>query len=180
MTLMETAQFLGNLSDIVGAIVIVITLIYLSVQIRQNTNALHAQSRQSLVAAGQAECFAALQHPEVFFAQVKPDLTPEEHMKLSFWLAAVMRAREFAWLQYRSGVVDEVQCRTEAMVIQAILESSNCRTWWQSVGRSLFPAEFVKFVDELMRDHPVGNELHRSITGWTKTAQLGAGNAAGQ
>ena len=37
MDLMSTAQLLGNFGEFVGAIAVVATLIYLSVQIRQNT-----------------------------------------------------------------------------------------------------------------------------------------------
>ena len=40
MTLMDTAQLLGSLGDFVGAILMAVTLIYLSVQVRQNTSAL--------------------------------------------------------------------------------------------------------------------------------------------
>ena len=39
MTLMETAQLLGNLGEFVGAIGIVVTLIYLAMQIRQSNHA---------------------------------------------------------------------------------------------------------------------------------------------
>ena len=38
--------------DFVGAILIVVTLIYLAVQVRQNTRALHAQSRQAALGTG--------------------------------------------------------------------------------------------------------------------------------
>ena len=37
MDLMDTAQLLGNFGEFVGAIAVVVTLVYLSVQIRQNT-----------------------------------------------------------------------------------------------------------------------------------------------
>jgi len=37
MSFMDTAQVLGNLGEFVGAIVIIATLIYLSIQVRQNS-----------------------------------------------------------------------------------------------------------------------------------------------
>lgn len=40
---------LGNLGDFVGGIAVVITLIYLAVQVRQNTSALKAASWQEVV-----------------------------------------------------------------------------------------------------------------------------------
>ena len=94
MSLMDIAQLLGNLGEFIGAIVIVATLIYLAMQVRQNTNALHAQSRQSLLSAGQAELFAMMENPDIPLNMAKTtSLTPEEQVKMSWWFAAAMRTR---------------------------------------------------------------------------------------
>ena len=170
MTLMDTAQLLGNLGEFIGAVVIVITLLYLALQIRQNTNALHAQSRQAILSAAQAELFVLIEHPDIIFSREKKELTAEEHARLSYWLIALMRVREFAWLQYRHGVIDEIQWRAESMVIQNVLLTRNCHTWWASVGRQVFPMEFVSYVDGLIRDQPLRNELLESHIAWTNVA----------
>ena len=49
MTLVETAQLLGNFGEFVGAIAVVVTLGYLAIQIRQNTRS-QDQSRKAVVA----------------------------------------------------------------------------------------------------------------------------------
>ncbi len=48
MTLMESAQLLGNFGEFVGAIAVVLTLIYLTTQIRQNTTALRSAAAQDV------------------------------------------------------------------------------------------------------------------------------------
>ena len=48
MDLMSTAQLLGNFGELVGAIAVVATLIYLAVQIRQNTTALKSSTWQAI------------------------------------------------------------------------------------------------------------------------------------
>jgi len=156
MTLMDTAQLLGSLGDFVGAILIAITLIYLAVKVRQNTRALHTQSRQAALSCSQVELLAAVEHPDIHLAMLRGvnGLSPEENVKVYFWLTAVMRSREFAWLQYRDGNIDEMQWRQEAMVIQAIFGTAVNRLWWESAGRQVFPAEFVAFVDEHIREAP--------------------------
>jgi hypothetical protein len=156
MTLMDTAQLLGSLGDFVGAILIAVTLIYLAVQVRQNTRALHTQSRQAPLSCSQAELLAAVDHPDIHLAVLRGvnGLSPEENVKVNFWLTSVMRSREFAWLQFRDGITDEVQWRQEVMVIQAVFGGGVNRLWWESVGRQVFPAEFVAFVDDFLRDAP--------------------------
>ena len=49
MTLMETAQLLGNFGEFFGAIAVVATLGYLTVQIRQNTKALRVSAYADFV-----------------------------------------------------------------------------------------------------------------------------------
>ena len=168
MTLMDTVQLLGSLGDFVGAILIAVTLIYLSVQVRQNTRALNTQSRQAALSCSQAELLAAVEHPDITLAMLRGvnGLSPEENVKVNFWLTSVMRSREFAWLQFRDGIIDEMQWSQESLIIQAMFGGGVNRLWWESIGRQLFPAEFVAFVDDLLRDAPGMDP--RALASWSK------------
>jgi hypothetical protein len=183
MTLMDTAQVLGNLGDFLGAIVVTATLIYLAVQVRQNTKALHAQSRQAVLAGSQVALISAIDHPDIHLAILRGrnTLSPEENVKVFFWLTTVMRAAEFAWLQFRDGVIDEVQWRQELLVVQTVLGDDINRLWW-SRARPMFAAEFAAYVDEVVRDAPVTN-AGRGLTSWCWGEQhvgdsLGRGSGA--
>ncbi len=167
MSFMDIAQLLGNLGEFIGAIVIVATLIYLAMQVKQNTNALHAQSRQSVVAGAQTELFAIMDNPDMVINITKEGpLTPQEQVQLQGYLTAAMRLREFSWLQYQNGVIDENLWGTEQNVILVILQSNRTRAWWELLGRSLFGPDFVGFVDELIRDQPTSNELWQATSSW--------------
>src|SRR5262245_57752283 len=133
MTLIDTAQLLGSLGDFVGAILIAVTLIYLAVQVRQNTRALRTQSRQAALSGSQSALIAAIEHPDIHLAiaRGRSTLSPEENIKVFFWLLAVMRAAEFAWLQFRDGVIDDVQWKQELLVVQRILGEEINRAWWE-------------------------------------------------
>ena len=167
MTLMDTAQLLGNVGDFIGAIAIVVTLIYLVLQLRQNTNALHAHVRQGILAASQAELLATIDNPDLILSMIKTGpLSLEEAVKYSFWLSAAFRTRQFAWLQYQDGAIDEPQWRTERIVLQRILRRPINRAWWVSAGRELFVAEFVAFVDDLIRELPASNDALEPLFSW--------------
>ena len=108
-------------TEIVGSIAIVVSLIVLTVEVRQNTEALNAQSRQSVLAAAQNELFVSVDHPNFAAALVKPGpLTEEENIQLDAYFTATLRAREYSWLQYRSGTIDQDQWDTELAVIKSI------------------------------------------------------------
>ena len=160
---------ISALGTIIGSIAVLVTLIYLAVQIRQNTEAINAQSRQSILAAAQAEIFLRIQFPELEIAITQDDVpTQVEQVKINAWLAGVFRSREFSWLQYNQGLIDESQWSTEVNVISIVLSAPRARDWWEIAGRKSFGQKFVHFVDEVIRDQPASLEFARSLGSWAK------------
>ena len=72
MSTLEISQLLGNYGEFVGAIAIVVTLIYLAVQIRQNTSALEQSQKVTL-----AESY---QHRSETRRQMSFELAESEYM----------------------------------------------------------------------------------------------------
>ena len=72
MSTLEISQLLGNYGEFVGAIAIVVTLIYLAVQIRQNTSALEQSQKVTL-----AESYA---HRSETRRQMSFELAESEYM----------------------------------------------------------------------------------------------------
>ena len=119
---------LADLSEIVSSIAILITLIYLTVEIRQNTSALNAQSRQAVLEAAQTELFMLMENPDVTLSMTKDGpLSEREQIRLDNFYTAAIRGREFSWLQYRDGSIDEDQWATELAVLISILDSQRSR-----------------------------------------------------
>ena len=159
---------IANLAEIIGVTLVIASLIYVAKQLRQNTNAVHAQTRQAVLVAAQSELFAVMENPDLVISIVKMDsLTPEEHVRLSSWLFAAFRAREFAWLQYKNGVIDETQWKTEVGVIQFIFDSQRTRDWWAKIGRVPYGTDFVEFVDSVIRGQPATETTWQTITRWS-------------
>ena len=77
---------IANLAEIIGVTLVIASLIYVAKQLRQNTNAIHAQTRQAVLVAAQSELFAVMENPDLVISIVKMDsLTPEEHVRLNSW-----------------------------------------------------------------------------------------------
>lgn len=158
---------LTSLIEALSSIAVVITLIVLIVEIRQNTEALNAQSRQSVLASAQNQLLLVVDHPDIFTSMSKPGLlTAEENAKLDAWLTASMRGREFAWLQYRNGLIDEKQWKTELVVTRFIMSAPRIRLWWTRLGRNKASIEFAAFVDGLIKNAPTSDEWEKS-TNWS-------------
>ena len=98
----------ANLAEIFGVIVVVVTLIYLSVQVRQGTELLRSESRQALVTNDLASLSANFNNADVFAKYVSgEELSAEDQLRLSFMFTLDLRNREFEYFQYANGLLDE-------------------------------------------------------------------------
>ena len=166
-TSMSLLQF-SQLAEIVGVIAVIGSLIYVGFQLKQNTTALHGQSRQSVLVASQAELFKAIDIPEVGLAITKKtELTREETMILNNWYTAVMRARMFAWLQYRDRIIDKEQWDEELLVVQLVFSSLRGRRWWERVGSQMFTSAYVQLVNDALSGQIVSDDLYEMQASWS-------------
>ena len=158
---------LSSLIEALSSIAVVITLIVLIVEIRQNTEALNAQSRQSVLTSAQTQLLLAASQPDIVTSISKPGaLTHEENVRLDVWLTASMRGREYAWLQYQNGLIDQSQWNTEMAVTRIVLSAPRTRLWWAKLGRSYVSKEYAAFVDGLIKDTPTVDKWAAS-TNWS-------------
>ncbi len=169
---------LADLSEIVSSIAIVVTLIYLTVEIRQNTSALNAQSRQAVLESAQTELFMLMDNPEITVAMTKTEfLSPEEQIRLDNFFTASLRAREFAWLQFQDGSIDESQWSTEFAVLLSILDTQLSRDWWDGLGRFVFSEEFGAYIDDLLLQHEATETIWTASSSWSKRQGVSASDS---
>ena len=155
--------------ETVGLIAVVASLVFLALEIRQNTDALYSESRQSVLVAAQTELLQLVENPGLVVSATKEEpLTEEEQVALGAWLAAAMRAREYSWLQYRDGSIDDAQWETEVFVIRWMLDSERTRQWWVNIGRRNVSPGFGSFVDADMQSQPGTGDGWLSETNWAQ------------
>ena len=146
---------LADLSEIVSSIAIFATLIYLTVEIRQNTVAVRTQTAQSVLQAGQTELAMIVENPEIALSIPNSGpLTPEQSVMLDAYFASNMRNREFAWVQYSNSTIGDVIWDSEVTVLRVQLDSIRFREWWNKLGRHYIGQEFAQFVDQLIEEGP--------------------------
>ncbi len=90
-------------AEILSSVAILITLVYLVVEIGQNTEALQASSRQAVLEGDVQFLYQATNVPDLWLDYVNPNMTEREKIRLSTYLFALMRMRERDWLHYEAG-----------------------------------------------------------------------------
>lgn len=143
---------IAPLAEIVSSVAIVATLIYLSIQTQQTNSALVANSRQSTMLADMTLISALISNPETMGNTRRPfaELTYAEQDQLGNVLAGVLRSREFAWLQYQNGILDEATFSSYMETrIRWISEEEAFKYYWEYFSRTTNP-EFASYLNSLL------------------------------
>ncbi len=120
-----TLQDLGNLGEFVGALGVVISLIYLAKQMQQNTTSVRAEMDPSA-------------------------LSPEEKVRWDAYMTAVYRHFGNLVYQYRMGALDREMWESYERTLAEHLRTPSWRGWFLE-NRSLFSKYLVEQV-EMMPD----------------------------
>ncbi len=161
-------EAIGAIGQILGVVVVVLSLIYVAAQVRQGNRFAKLQARQRMIEQAHDELYGQMADPSITYANVKPGpLTEEEQAKLSLFLIAFMRQREWEWFEYRDGIIDKDVYTAYHDVIPIHLGTPRARKWWKALGRFAFNAEFVAAVDELLASSQPSTYL-RDMRTWDK------------
>lgn len=93
------------IAEILSALAIVVTLLYLAVQTAQNTKALQASARQAALDTDLGLIYKAIEYPMLYGRSGRypelsePDLTEADLARIASWEIAMLRTRETYWLQ---------------------------------------------------------------------------------
>lgn len=118
----------STLTEMVGALVVVVSLWYVGVQIRQNTRAALATSRQGLLAADLGLITDYITHgidPHLVGDDVQ--LSPLDERRFTWIVIKAIRIREFAWHQLQCGSLDEASWESYMAPIPGIFSTQRAK-----------------------------------------------------
>ena len=138
----------ANLGVLVG-------IVFLIIEIKQNTELHRSDSRKAIVSNDQASLLVALENHDIFqkLGNSEP-LSQADQYRLSFIFAIDLRNREFEYLQYKGGSLDENTWKSYKDLILMNHATERGRVWWEKVGKGIVNPTFGKMVDEMLTNHP--------------------------
>jgi hypothetical protein len=149
-----TLEDWAYISQIVGVVLVIVTLVYVAIQVRQGTELLRSESRQVSLSTDQGGVYKFIDFPALGRCMSSAETpTFEEKTQLVFWIVSQMRAREHEWLQYQSGALDGDAWLSYRDVIYFILGTPRTRRLWE-LCRGYFNQDFTDMVEEMVRDSP--------------------------
>jgi hypothetical protein len=154
---------LAAIAEVVSAIAVVVTLIYLAIQVRHskesldaNTKAIRGQVISDVTKNVQDHMAMAVQGHDMADILNKmateQTLEPNDALLLDGFLTAVFIARQNEFYQWKQGLLDDDVFRSLHHVTRTVLGTESGRHWWENEGRRLVSDEFVKFTEALAEE----------------------------
>lgn len=151
-----TLQDLGSLGEFVGAMGVVISLVYLARQMSQNTTSVRAASFNSMTENSlrllepsfRDSDFADFLHR----AQRDPSsLAPNEQLRWDAYMTAVYRHFGNLVYQYRVGALDRQMWQSYRDTLKKHLTIPSWRAWFEE-NKEVFSTSLVELVEQAVRE----------------------------
>ena len=146
-------SYYANLAEIIGTTAIVVSLIYVAVQIRQNTRATRLSAAQNISHELREVTASLANETETAELHLKgianiDSLAPAEKHRFYILLSALYRVYENAYYQNREGALDPYVW--EGVIGQLLItrhsSSSGYQTFWRD-RKQIFSKKFQDFLE---------------------------------
>lgn len=147
-------EVIAAIAEIISSITIVITLIYLAIQTKQTNNALLASSRQATMTAEVELISACIDNPDAFTNMHKSfdEMTLAEREQIANVVAGMLRIREYAWFQYKHGILDESTFRSYMAPVVRWFQEGDTLEIWKGFTLEVDP-EFAAYINGMLKEN---------------------------
>ena len=142
---------LSFIFDLISAVGVITSVIYLGYQIRQNTRAIKRSISREIVYDLNEFGRFFIEMPdiiEIFLASnEKPEtLTPSEQFRLQILMTNLFSNFDLALDYHKDGLMDEASINTYAQNLAQLISNPVIREWWQENGERLYSEDLRNLV----------------------------------
>ncbi len=143
---------IGAIGEIVGAIAVLLTLFYLSIQIRQGVKLARSQIREQRTMSSQEWLYQYAAYGDlVAKAGSGEPLTGGEKLTMNMLFRAQFRGYEAYLHHYLNGLFDEGEWQGMKQTIRVSFRNVGFVELWEEIGNEFSP-ELQQLVEEVIRE----------------------------
>jgi len=154
-----TLNELGNLGEFISGLAVVVTLVYLAVQIRHNTRAVRSSMHQDMIESTLRIAESVSDTDDLGRIVLHADegydeLTDVERIRFDAYAERVFNNFESVFYSYRNSMIEEDLWESwESSYLTDISRASMRRYWQEENPQHL--RDFMDFVEDFYRTHPL-------------------------
>jgi len=147
-------EAIGAVGEVVGAAAVIASLVYLAVQIRQNTRSVRRASGRQSGEKNAVALRALADYPELFFGDFMgldqiANLDPTQRLRFDMIFGMWLQAIEQTFADVRDELVEPEYAVPYREYVQHVLSSAGGCQWWTE-RRAWFSASFQREIDTLL------------------------------
>lgn len=147
---------IGAIGEILGAIAVLVTLVYLARQIHLNTNEIRASRVEGTLRDQSTYNRMLAEDPDlarIYWIAVEDveKLSEDDKRRWLHLCSVMLRNSEIAYYHYRQGHLPDPIHLSREKWIRRFMGTSGFRWWWKQYSDVLDP-EFVEYVDRVLAD----------------------------
>ena len=156
-----------NWVNIAASVGVILGILFLGLEIRQNTEMMHSQARDAITEKQMMFSEWVTTEPEMAVAIVAAgdglqNMSPEHSMMYLYFLAGVWREWENSYYQYQHGLFDLEEFEPRMLRWRSQMEAQAARSQW-AVTRMWYAPRFRAVVDDYLAE--IEAELRQAETG---------------
>jgi len=124
---------------------VIVGIVFLAIEIQQNTKVQLANSRQQILEADLSIIDDLFENPDLIVARSDPNIDELDYERVRMYWVKLLRSREFAYFQYRDGLMDEATWESYLGPLINNFQSGIGRDYIDN-GRFLGNPEFVNYL----------------------------------
>ena len=145
-------EAVGAIGQVVGAVLVGVTLIYLALQLRQNTSALKSSTFVAISTSMGSTMEVLATHSDLSPLLIKAEsgldeFSAAERARFGFLMMMAFRRVEMVVVQRHLGFIDSYLIEGFERSALSTLSSKGARKWWEA-SKSAFSDLFSTWVDE--------------------------------
>ena len=147
---------LADLGEFLGGVFVFFSLIYLAIQIRQNTQSNRAENfARGLERISEMQATLS-RDPDLASLHARgvadtSSLTPQERIRFTWWFAEAFGAFEFLFHQSKTSAIPDEIWQRWSKTIAWWISYPGVQAWWRA-NPAPFSDSFSRFVDDLIRE----------------------------
>ena len=149
---------LSAVAETLSSVAVLVMLIYLTIELKQNTLVLESNTRQTTLDNAFDLLDQVIENPDIWLSFVKENLTEAERVRLSAYLFSVTERGQAGWLQYQAGALDEASWLRVQVPVVSNLQFTQGNKWWEYF-QSGFEPGFRDHVNSLLEGRPILTQL---------------------
>ena len=147
-----TLDYYANLAEIIGVVIVIVTLVFLALQIRQNTRALRSTTIQEVMQSEIAMMSLIVENAGVWEKIITgaPLSAGEESRKAIVLFNVYMIETESRYHQYKTGYLDAQPWEGRLGTLPHVVRLPIFELWRASHGGASHAADFLALLDDLL------------------------------